>query len=175
MTWVCGAGTGIRLPNLKTHPRQSSSPLPKATFPLQIHCKTSNTVTKPPCYPSVQPISSISRRHVAVVPLVGLSLLLNFSQPAHAKDIPFFGIKKLKKVEEEVVKEAQELVIEGEKGAEKVAEEVKEIAQELESEASLFERPGAAVQAGVVAGAELVGVLVASSVVNSIVGPEPSK
>lgn len=173
MTWVCGAGTGIRLLSLKTHHRPSS-PFPKATHPLQIHCEKANTVTNPASSSSVQSVSSISRRHLAAIPFVGLSLL-NFSQPALAQDIPFFGIKKLKKVEEEVVKEAQELVIEGEKEAEKVAEEVKEIAQDLESEASVVLGPGAAVQAGLVAGAELVGVLVATSVVNSIVGPEPSK
>lgn len=94
--------------------------------------------------------------------------MLNFSGPAQAKDIPFFGIKKLKKVEEEAVEKAKELVKEGEQEVEKVAETVKETAENLETIAA-FEGPGPVVQAGVVAGVEVIGVLVASSVVNGIV------
>ena len=48
-----------------------------------------------------------------------------------------------------------------------VAETVKETAENLEKAA--LEGPGPVVQAGVVAGAEVIGVLVASSIVNDIV------
>jgi len=65
------------------------------------------------------------------------------------------------------VEKAKELVKEGEQEVEIVAETVKETAENLEKAA--LEGPGPVVQAGVVAGAEVIGVLVASSVVNGIV------
>jgi len=72
------------------------------------------------------------------------------------------------------VEKAKELVKEGEQEVEKVAETVKETAENLETIAAL-EGPGPGVQAGFVVGAEVIGVLVASSVVNGIVRTEPSK
>lgn len=66
------------------------------------------------------------------------------------------------------MEKAKELVKEGEQEVEKVAETVKEAAEDLETIAVL-DGPGPVVQAGLVAGAEVIGVLVASSVVNGIV------
>nr|ABR17221.1 unknown [Picea sitchensis] len=158
MTWVCGTGVGISLPTLHTNSRPISSPRTRSSTPHQIRCKTTNR------NPPSPPIPSIPRRQV--IPLMGLSLLLNLSGPAQAKDIPIFGIKKMKV--EEAVEKAKELVKEGEQEVEIVAETVKETAENLEKIAAL-EGPGPVVQAGVVAGAEVIGVLVASSVVNGIV------
>eukprot|EP01018_Ginkgo_biloba_P031431 Gb_10083 [translate_table: standard] len=171
MTWACGVGTGFPLPtcykksNTYTPCIASailSSPQPP---PPQIPSKTTNKC-------SISSSSTISRRHI--FPLMGFSFLFSLSEEAEAKDIPLFGIKKLKKVEEEVAKEVEELVKEGEQEVEKAAGVVKEAAEDLEA-AALFEGPEPVVQAGVVAGAEAIGVLIASSVVNSIVGNEPSK
>jgi len=151
---------GAPLPSLHKNSTPISLAPTRSYTPYQIQCKTTNRNPRSP------PIPSIPRRQV--LPLLGLSLLLNFSGPAQAKDIPFFGIKKLKKVEEEAVEKAKELVKEGEQEVEKVAETVKETAENLETIAA-FEGPGPVVQAGVVAGVEVIGVLVASSVVNGIV------
>ncbi|PHT91541.1 hypothetical protein T459_06654 [Capsicum annuum] len=100
--------------------------------------------------------------------------------PSKAADIGLFGLrKKLKKVEEE----AEELVKEGFEAADKgiVAAEKGIVAAEKGIEAAekgLIESTvsfGGLAQAGAVAGAELVGVLVAGAVVNGILGPEAQK
>jgi hypothetical protein len=113
-----------------------------------------------------------SRREV--FSLATLSVLLLSADKAQAKDIPLFGLRKqLEKAEKAVA------------GAEKAVEkEVKELAKqggaELESveEAIGGINAGAAIspilQAGGVAGAELVAVLVAATVVNGLVSV-PSK
>ncbi|KAK6911712.1 hypothetical protein RJ641_023805 [Dillenia turbinata] len=102
---------------------------------------------------------------------------------AKAEDIPLFGLrKKLKKAEEE----AEEIVKAGFETAEKgletaakgivaaekgivAAEKGIETAEREIEEAVSF---GGLAQAGAVAGAEIVGVLIATSVVNGILGPE---
>lgn len=96
-----------------------------------------------------------------------------------AQDIPLFGLrKKLEKVEEEAEVVIKEGIESAEKGIEKVergletAEKGIETAErEIESAVSF----GGLAQAGAVAGAEVVGVLVATSVVNGILGPEAQK
>ncbi|KAJ8764448.1 hypothetical protein K2173_006188 [Erythroxylum novogranatense] len=106
-----------------------------------------------------------------------------FAGTALAEDIPLFGLrKKLRKVEEEaekLVKEGFETAEKGletaEIGIEKVgrgieaAEEGIEAAEEKIEETVSF---GGLAQAGAVAGAEVVGVVVATSIVNGILGPE---
>lgn len=106
--------------------------------------------------------------------------------PSMAQDIPLFGLrKKLKKAEEE----AEELIKEGfeaaekgietaekgietaEKGIETAEKSIATAEKEIEAAVSL----NGFTQAGAVAGAEVVGVLVATSVVNAILGPEAQK
>ncbi|KAJ3691546.1 hypothetical protein LUZ61_020710 [Rhynchospora tenuis] len=136
--------------------------------------------------------SSISRRSASVrlsaisTPHRRRSLLLLLSVPApflaatspsRAADIGLFGIRKrLEKIEEEAVEAVKE-------GEEVVEKEIKTAEKEIESAAAAvaaeagaagagFQIAGDLVQAGAVAGAEAVGVLVGLSVVNGILGPE---
>ena len=103
-----------------------------------------------------------------------------------AQDIPLFGIRKsLKKVEEEaeeIVREGFEAADKGLVAAEKgletaekglVAAEkgIEEAEREIEETVSF----GGLAQAGAVAGAEVFGILVATAVVNGILGPEAQK
>lgn len=83
---------------------------------------------------------------------------------ARAQDIPLFGLRrKLEKVEQV----AEEIVKEGVESAEREIESVERIA---ENEVLVLEGGGLG-QAGLVLGAEAVAVLVATSVVNGILGP----
>ncbi|XP_027359696.1 uncharacterized protein LOC113868387 [Abrus precatorius] len=103
-----------------------------------------------------------------------------------AQDIPLFGIRKsLKKVEEE----AEEIVREGFKAADKGLETAERGLETAEKELVSAEKGieaaernissavsfGGLAQAGAVAGAEFLGVLVALAVVNDILGPEAQK
>ncbi|XP_030462626.2 LOW QUALITY PROTEIN: uncharacterized protein LOC115682527 [Syzygium oleosum] len=98
------------------------------------------------------------------------------SAAAAAQDIPLFGLrKKLRKAEEEaeeIVKEGFEVAEKGieaaEKGIEKAERGIETAEREIEAAVSF----GGLAQAGAVAAAEVVGVLVATSVVNGILGPE---
>ncbi|KAK4416261.1 hypothetical protein Salat_2451600 [Sesamum alatum] len=99
--------------------------------------------------------------------------------PARAQDIPLFGLRKgLRKAEqeaEEIVKEGFEAVDKGivaaEKGVESAEKGIEAAEKEIETAVSF----GGLAQAGVVAGAEALGVLIATSVVNGILGPEAQK
>ncbi|KAL4580416.1 hypothetical protein LXL04_016608 [Taraxacum kok-saghyz] len=74
-----------------------------------------------------------------------------------AEDIGLFGLrKKLKKAEEEAV----EIVKEGIGSAEEAERGIEKAEKEIET------------QAGVVAAEEVVGIVITSSVVNGILGPE---
>ncbi|XP_077227812.1 homolog of Synechocystis YCF37 [Tasmannia lanceolata] len=109
--------------------------------------------------------------------LLTASTVRNF--PALAEDIPLFGLrKKLRNAE----KEAEEILREGEEAVEKGIEtaergiitaerEIETAEKEIETAAS-FAFAGDLTQAGVVAAAEIVGVVAASSVVNGILGSE---
>ncbi|XP_058094882.1 uncharacterized protein LOC131240592 [Magnolia sinica] len=102
--------------------------------------------------------------------------------PSLAEDIPLFGLrKKLRKAEEE----AEEILREGERAVEKgievaekgivtVEKEIVTVESEIGTVGS-FAVAGDLVQAGVVAAAEVLGVVIASSVVNGILGPEAQK
>ncbi|KAK2986486.1 hypothetical protein RJ640_012166 [Escallonia rubra] len=101
--------------------------------------------------------------------LTATTVLKAAELPSRAQDIPLFGLrKKLKKAEEE----AEEIVKEGfdsaEKGIEAAEKGIEKAEEEIETAVSF----GGLAQAGVVAGAEVVGILVATSVVNGILGPE---
>lgn len=105
---------------------------------------------------------------------------------SRAQDIGLFGLKKkLKKAEEEaevIVKEGFEAAEKGldtaERGivaAEKGIVEAERGIETAEKEIKTAVGFGGLAQAGVVAGAEFLGVLVATSIVNGILGPEARK
>ncbi|XP_021300833.1 uncharacterized protein LOC110429231 [Herrania umbratica] len=112
---------------------------------------------------------------------------LTVRDPAsNAEDIPLFGLrKKLKSAEEEavqIVKEgfetaekgletAEKGIITVEKGLKTAEKKIETAEKEIESAVSF----GALAQAGAVAGAEFLGVVVATSIVNGILGPEAQK
>lgn len=108
--------------------------------------------------------------------LTASTLLAAAPRPSSAEDIPLFGLrKKLRKVEEgaeEIVREgfeaAEEGIVAAEKGIEKAERGIETAEREIEDAVSF----GGLAQAGAVATAEVVGVLVATSVVNGILGPE---
>ncbi|KAI3962156.1 hypothetical protein MKW98_005787 [Papaver atlanticum] len=109
-----------------------------------------------------------------VLTAIELSSAGSSSFSANAQDIGLFGIrKKLENVE----KEAEVILENAEKGIENAEKGVENAEKELESAASSFSFGGGVgglTQAGVVVGAEAVGVLVATSIVNGILGPESS-
>eukprot|EP00250_Pteridium_aquilinum_P001171 c11381_g1_i1 orf=156-590(+) len=103
-------------------------------------------------------------RRLLLPALVGAPFLLR-QQAATAKDIPLFGIRKrvdeAEKVVKELVKEGEQLVKEGEKEIGSVVAPVI-LSTPINSPPPTFQAAG-------VAGAELVAVLIASSVVNGLV------
>ncbi|KAL3346543.1 hypothetical protein AABB24_025138 [Solanum stoloniferum] len=129
--------------------------------------------------PTKQAAVALPGRRQLISLVTATTVLKALDMPSKAADIGLFGLrKKLKKVEEE----AEELVKEGFEAAEKEIEEAEkglvtaekgiEAAEEkIESTVSF----GGLAQAGAVAGAEFVGVLVAGAVVNGILGPVPQK
>ncbi|MFS8033434.1 hypothetical protein Hanom_Chr17g01569501 [Helianthus anomalus] len=137
-----------------------------------MYCRSSNLLLNPishrtpQCPKSPQPPSiqcnSQSRRQLLLL-LTATTAVTAMEAPSMAEDIGLFGLrKKLKKAEEE----AEVIVKEGFEAAEKGVEAA-------EKEVS-FGFGGGLTQAGVVVGAEAVGVLVATSIVNGILGPESS-
>ncbi|GAA0147699.1 hypothetical protein LIER_07336 [Lithospermum erythrorhizon] len=127
-----------------------------------------------------------SRRQCLLLLITTPMALRALQLPAKAEDIPLFGLrKKLKKVEEvaeEVVKEGFQAADKGieaaEKGletAEKGIEAAEKGLETAEKEIETTVSFGGLAQAGAVVGAEVVGVLVATSVVNGILGPESQK
>lgn len=106
--------------------------------------------------------------------------------PSRAQDIGLFGLrKKLKKAEEEaeeLVKEGFEAADKGIQAAEKGIEAAGKGLVAAEKGVEAVEKGiegavgfGALTQAVVVAGAEFVGILVGTSIVNGILGPEAQK
>lgn len=107
-----------------------------------------------------------SRRNLLFFSLTALPVLTARESASSAEDIPLFGLRrKLKQAEEEAV----DIVREVEKKIETVEERIEASEKEVETTVGF----GGLAQAGAVAGAELVGLLVATSVVNGILGPEP--
>lgn len=131
------------------------------------------------------PLRFSSRRQLLLL-LTATTALKAAELPARAEDIGLFGLrKKLKKAEEEaevIVKEGFESA---EKGIEAAEKGIKAVEKGIESAEKGIEKAendietavsfSGLAQAGVVAGAELVGVFVATSVVNGILGPEGQK
>ncbi|KAI3713083.1 hypothetical protein L1987_71654 [Smallanthus sonchifolius] len=118
-----------------------------------------------------------SRRQLLFL-LTATTAVTATDMPSMAADIGLFGFrKKLKKVEEEaeiIVREGFESAERGIEAAERgieAAEKGIETAEEIATEVD-FGLGGGLTQAGVVVGAEAVGVLIATSIVNGILGPE---
>lgn len=111
--------------------------------------------------------------------LTAATALKAMELPSRAQDIPLFGLRRgLKKAEEEaeqIVKEGFEAadkgIVAAEKGIEAAENGVVAAEKEIETAVSF----GGLAQAGVVVGVEAVGVLIATSVVNGILGPEAQK
>ncbi|XP_043716536.1 uncharacterized protein LOC122664669 [Telopea speciosissima] len=123
-------------------------------------------------------VISGGRRRLLFLLTASTAAITGMEMRAMAQDIPLFGLrKKLKKAEEEaeeILKEGIETAEKGLETAERGIEraEMEIVAAEGEIGAAAF---GGFAQAGVVAGAEFVGVLVATSVVNGILGPQAQK
>ncbi|XP_022971729.1 uncharacterized protein LOC111470397 [Cucurbita maxima] len=152
---------------------------------LQPRCRLNITVRAASVKPPPESLSAARTRRqtLLILTATATAAVVGRENPSMAENIPLFGLrKKLKKVEEE----AEEIVREGFEAAEKgletaergivtaekgiiTAERGIETAEkEIESAVNF----GALSQAGAVAGAEVVGVLVATSIVNGILGPE---
>ncbi|KAF5779393.1 hypothetical protein HanRHA438_Chr12g0570211 [Helianthus annuus] len=151
-----------------------------------MYCRSTNLLLNPishrtpqcpksPPPPSIQ-FNSQSRRQLLLL-LTATTAVTAMETPSMAADIGLFGLrKKLKKAEEEaevIVKEGFEAAEKGVEAAEKGVEAVEREVEAAEKEVS-FGFGGGLTQAGVVVGAEAVGVLVATSIVNGILGPESS-
>ncbi|KAK3223477.1 hypothetical protein Dsin_010502 [Dipteronia sinensis] len=111
-----------------------------------------------------------NRRKLLFVSMTAMPVLTAMESACFAADIGLFGLrKKVRQAEKLAVKEAAKLVKEAEREI-KTAEKKIETA-EIEIETGVVGFGGLA-QAGVVAGAEVVGLLVATSVVNGILAPQ---
>uniref|UniRef100_A0A2P2P5R5 Uncharacterized protein LOC105639624 n=1 Tax=Rhizophora mucronata TaxID=61149 RepID=A0A2P2P5R5_RHIMU len=143
-----------------------------------VSCKAAHA-----CKPA--PVAFANRRQLLFL-LTAAPTLVSRESASVAEDIPLFGLrKKLRKAEEaaeEIVREGFETAEKGletaeigietvEKGIETAEKGLETAETEIEGALSF----GGLAQAGVVVGAELVGVLVATSVVNGILGPEGQK
>ncbi|CAH1413263.1 unnamed protein product [Lactuca virosa] len=139
--------------------------------------RSSRTITLVSSYkaqcPKVAPPSirsdGQSRRHLLFL-MTATTAITAMEMPSMAEDIGLFGLrKKLKKAEEEAVEIVKEGIESAEKGVEAAERQIEAAEMEIETEVRFG---GGLTQAGVVAGAEVVGILIATSVVNGILGPE---
>lgn len=131
-------------------------------------------------------VSSSTRRTFTFL-LTASTNIGSLALPSVARDIPLFGLRrKLESAEkeaEEIVREGFEAAEKGieaaekgieaaDKGIEGVEKEIEGVEKEVVESAFGF---GNVAQAGAVVAAEVLGVVVASSVVNGILGPDGSK
>ncbi|PIN02207.1 hypothetical protein CDL12_25279 [Handroanthus impetiginosus] len=131
------------------------------------------------------PVALPTRRQCLLL-LTATTALKAMEMPSKAQDIPLFGLRQgLRKAEqeaEEIVKEGFEAADKGivaaekgikaaETGVEAAEKGIEAAEKEIETAVSF----GGLAQAGVVAGAEALGVLIATSIVNGILGPEAQK
>ncbi|CAN8284035.1 unnamed protein product [Cochlearia groenlandica] len=147
---------------------------------LKTHCSTKAHVS--PCTAhfkkptsSSSSLSYASRRNL-LFSLTAATVATGIQLPSTAADIPLFGIrKKLKKAEEEaveIVKEGFETAEKGVSAAEKGLEAAEKGVETAEREIETAVSYNGLTQAGAVVAAEFVGVLVGTSVVNGILGPD---
>ncbi|KAL6224707.1 hypothetical protein ACLB2K_003562 [Fragaria x ananassa] len=139
---------------------------------LSLHHPVRNASSPAPPRVSAFP----GRRDLLLLSLTWTASAAVATAPAKAEDIGLFGIrKKLKEAEREteaIVKEGFEAAEKGIESAEKGIETAEKGIETAEKEIETVAGFGGLAQAGLVAGAEVVGVVVASSVVNAILGPE---
>ncbi|KAK7307587.1 hypothetical protein VNO77_40784 [Canavalia gladiata] len=162
-----------------------SSPFSTLSFRRLVVRNATPSSTKPQPSKLATALPSAGRRQLLFF-LTASTAVTAREAASVAQDIPLFGIRKsLKKAEEQ----AEEIVKEGFKAADKGLEtaergletaerglvaaekEIETAEQEISSAVSF----GDLAQAGVVAGAEALGVLVALAVVNGILGPEAQR
>lgn len=143
--------------------------------PTILHSVRTRSVARmPPSEP--HEVRAFSTRRQTLF-LTSSALLLRPSQSL-AEDIPLFGLrKKLKKAEEEaeaIVKEGFDVAEMGVEAAERGVEavEIGVVAAEKGVEEAVSLSFGGVAQAGTVAATEVLGVVVATAVVNGIIGPE---
>ncbi|XP_059646482.1 uncharacterized protein LOC132293151 [Cornus florida] len=131
---------------------------------LSPSCKFT-TSSKPA--PPARTVAFTGRRNLLFL-LTATTTLKAVELPSTAADIPLFGLRKrLVEVEEVAEEKLKEGIETAEKEVETVEKEIETVEKEIES--------GGLAQAGAVAVAEFIGVVVATSVVNGILGPEAQK
>ncbi|KAK8587577.1 hypothetical protein V6N13_086557 [Hibiscus sabdariffa] len=122
------------------------------------------------CKPA--PAVSLSNRRQLLFFLTATTALTATEKNSNAEDIPLFGFrKKLKKAEEEAVEIVKEGLVTAEKELKTAEKKIETAEKDIESAVSF----GALAQAGTVAGAEFLGVVVATSIVNGILAAEAPK
>lgn len=120
----------------------------------------------------VPALAALPTRRECLVLLTATTAFQAMEMPSMAKDIPLFGLRKsIKKAEEE----AELIVKEGFEAAEKEVVVAEKGLEAAEKEVETVLAFGGLAQAGVVAGAEVVGVVIATSVVNAILSPAAQK
>ncbi|XP_074276967.1 uncharacterized protein LOC141600621 [Silene latifolia] len=115
---------------------------------------------------------SASRRDFLVFTATTSLTAITLPFTANAKNIPLFGLRKKLEKAEEIIEEGIESA---EKGLETAEKRVVEAEKEIEAAAEGGGIVGRLTQAGIVAAAEVFGVVVATSIVNGILGPEPKR
>ncbi|KVI02639.1 uncharacterized protein LOC112513757 [Cynara cardunculus var. scolymus] len=154
-------------------------------------CRSSNLLLNPFSRRSSRPVTTVSAYKVqcpkAAPPTIqfdgqsrrqllflmtATTAVKALEMPSMAEDIGLFGLrKKLKKAEEEAEEIVKEGIESAEKGLEAAERGIETAEKDIATDVS-FGIGGGLTQAGVVVGAEVVGVLIATSVVNGILGPE---
>ncbi|KAL9158058.1 hypothetical protein ABFS82_08G043300 [Erythranthe guttata] len=125
------------------------------------------------------PAVVLPTRRQCLLLLTATTALTVSEMPSRAQDIPLFGLRRnLRKAEEqaeEIVKEGFDAADKGIVAAEKGIEAAEKGVVAAEEEIETAVRFSGLAQAGAVVAAEAVGVLIATSVVNGILGPEAQK
>ncbi|XP_074289779.1 uncharacterized protein LOC141615216 [Silene latifolia] len=117
-------------------------------------------------------IGTYSRRDFLVFTATTSLTAITLPFIANAKNIPLFGLRKKLEKAEEIIEEGIESA---EKGLETTITLPFIAEKEIEEAAEGGGIVGGLTQAGIVAAAEMFGIVVATSIVNGILGPEPKR
>lgn len=133
--------------------------------------------TPPRCVPRAigrisPPPKALHGRREWLLLLTASTASAGIAVPASAADIPLFGLRKKVETLEEA---AVEIIKEGEKAVEKEIETAEKEVAAAETEVEKAIAASQVAQAGAVAVAEAAAVLIATSIVNAILGPEARK
>ncbi|KAI3665756.1 hypothetical protein L6452_44386 [Arctium lappa] len=149
---------------LNTFSRRRSSPVTTVSA-YKAQCPKSTP-------PAIRSDSQSQSRRQMLFLMTATTAVKALEMPSMAEDIGLFGLrKKLKKAEEEAEEIVKEGIESAEKGLEAAERGIETAEKEIATDVS-FGIGGGLTQAGVVVGAEAAGVLIATSVVNGILGPE---